>query len=947
MTNIEDTRDSIRLFTSYLYRKIIEHDLTADKLQFWKNRYPDHIQNISKLLNDIDITFDNLKNVVSAFEQLYALPNFTWIHSSIDIYCLICYNRDFDILKNKQEEQCDSSSIPFDNISSFIINIHDCLYKQKFHFNKLTTPLSKNTVVLQHLCSIISKTELKQDDCHTVFNQLFQLQLTNDKYKQLQTIPQLSFVYYILPFYDLRNNTFHVKQQSSIINLPSSTSLLSRVATTTSTFDTLSSCPISSSNLGSVTITSPRTIRSLPTVLNTDYKQQLPHSLPSSPQSSAIHIQENVLPSIANINRYESVSNDNLQQQHRPLSNDDNDPIELDRMDPPLSTNQQRSSTTQSPLQQSTSITSGPLPPVLTNILSPVHVPFSIFDPTFSINSATTTTSAYTTSISHLHEIRPQRLVSNKDIPFTNRRCPCSYCNTLSYSNDRRFIDTGCNTNSIDTSETVDFKVLNLKHKYDYIDKERPWFQMSTINIDQDPLTTTPRMVHSIQQTHLSSSSLSTMSSRKEDLPPEVVFRNELDRLKRYENHFAILNSHKERRSYPQTLSYMPKPSLGADDGNFLTEWNSILNHCRQQLIELTMKFINDQISVSKTKIESISCAIPHLKRFEIEGEIDKKLESFIENSWCKLIRHTINAKKSGKNSSPSSLSKNKLSLPDSSFPTINHFPPTKTTVTTTKRVYNNNNINQKNQDKKSRQSRKIHFNQNAQQVSRSTSTSLNRQQQSSDKNQQQLQTKTASVNRRQQSSGTTNSFPSRQDRSSYNRRNNNHYYNNDYSYNYPSYSFDRYRSTYYPSYYNNEYDNNNSFYYYRSSYYPRYRRLQQQYRNNRSFINNRFKLNSSNYPYYDYANNNNSNTEHQQCNYLPSNSLGLNSINQQPPQSYSNQHSNFFQQDSKNLYQQYPQPIRYPHTAATPTVQSLAPQQYLIQPSPTYYQPQIPQTTY
>ncbi|CAF1203655.1 unnamed protein product [Didymodactylos carnosus] len=51
----------------------------------------------------------------------------------------------------------------------------------------------------------------------------------------------------------------------------------------------------------------------------------------------------------------------------------------------------------------------------------------------------------------------------------------------------------------------------------------------------------------------------------------KVVCRNELDRLKRYENHLAILNSHKERRSYPQTLSYMPKSPLGADDDNFLT----------------------------------------------------------------------------------------------------------------------------------------------------------------------------------------------------------------------------------------------------------------------------------------------------------------------------------------------------------------------------------------
>ncbi|CAF1558765.1 unnamed protein product, partial [Didymodactylos carnosus] len=267
--------------------------------------------------------------------------------------------------------------------------------------------------------------------------------------------------------------------------------------------------------LSSGTFTLPRTPLSLPTILNTDYTQQLPHSLPSSPHSSTIshlYIQENVNPSTDSINLCESLSNDNSQHQ-RPLTKDGNDPIELDRMDFLLSTNQQQSSTTHSPLQKTTSMTSVPLPPVLTNTLSPVHVPFLIFDPTSSCNSATVTTSTYTTSISHLHEIRSQRLMR-------------------------------CNTNSIDTSETVDFKVLNLKHKYDYIDKERPWFQMSTINIDQDPLATTPRMIRSIQQTHLSSSCLSTISSRKNNLPPDVVFRNELDRLKRYENHLAILNSH-------------------------------------------------------------------------------------------------------------------------------------------------------------------------------------------------------------------------------------------------------------------------------------------------------------------------------------------------------------------------------------------------------------------
>ncbi|CAF1113367.1 unnamed protein product [Didymodactylos carnosus] len=213
-----------------------------------------------------------------------------------------------------------------------------------------------------------------------------------------------------------------------------------------------------------------RTLESLYRILQTS---QRPHSLPSSPHLSKIshlHIQENINPSITNITRYESLSNENLQQEQRSLTNDDNDPIELDRMDSPSSTNQQQSSATKSPLQKSTSITSVP---VLTNILSPVHVPFSIFDPMSSINSATTTTLAYTSSISHFHEVHPQRLMSNKDIPLTNRRCPCSYCNTLSYSIDHQFIDTGCS------------KWINQQSPQSYSNQHSNFFQQDSKNLHQ------------------------------------------------------------------------------------------------------------------------------------------------------------------------------------------------------------------------------------------------------------------------------------------------------------------------------------------------------------------------------------------------------------------------------------------------------------------------------
>ncbi|CAF1609452.1 unnamed protein product, partial [Didymodactylos carnosus] len=47
-------------------------------------------------------------------------------------------------------------------------------------------------------------------------------------------------------------------------------------------------------------------------------------------------------------------------------------------------------------------------------------------------------------------------------------------------------VDTSVNTDSVEPPEANQFEVLSLKYKYPFLNKERPWFEMSTINTDSN-----------------------------------------------------------------------------------------------------------------------------------------------------------------------------------------------------------------------------------------------------------------------------------------------------------------------------------------------------------------------------------------------------------------------------------------------------------------------------
>ncbi|CAF4472618.1 unnamed protein product, partial [Didymodactylos carnosus] len=74
-------------------------------------------------------------------------------------------------------------------------------------------------------------------------------------------------------------------------------------------------------------------------------------------------------------------------------------------------------------------------------------------------------------------------------------------------------------------------------------------FRMSTINDNNNAKQYNNKIyVDSCQQTHKSFVGSTTI---KEDLSPHIIYKNELNRLKRYENHLEILNVHLEQQTFP------------------------------------------------------------------------------------------------------------------------------------------------------------------------------------------------------------------------------------------------------------------------------------------------------------------------------------------------------------------------------------------------------------
>ncbi|CAF1276898.1 unnamed protein product [Didymodactylos carnosus] len=165
--------------------------------------------------------------------------------------------------------------------------------------------------------------------------------------------------------------------------------------------------------------------------------------------------------------------------------------------------------------------------------------------------------------------------------------------------------------------------------------EKRPWFEMSTTNTDSNHKSKHINYIHSRQQTQISSTSvlLTKNSNIRNDLPPETVYKNELNRKKRFENHLAILKSHKTHNSFPTALSAMPHPTIGSDSEEFVKEWNDILNQYRHKLMDITTQYLNDTLDETKGKLDSVIPFIDQNKHLEIEPLVDKQLDKFIEKS--------------------------------------------------------------------------------------------------------------------------------------------------------------------------------------------------------------------------------------------------------------------------------------------------------------------------
>jgi hypothetical protein len=701
-----DPQESFRLFFSYILRKLYENDFNAEKFNFWMGRYRTDCLIINELTG-INVQFDNIKNIIESTEKLFSSPDHTWIHSQLETYVLIRYNRDFDIFNIPST----SLTPPFDSIAIFVTEIYKSLIARRFDSNKAISLLTKNETAKEYLRTFLSKDSLTSNDVVVAINRLFELQKTDSEFTCLLSVPQLSFICYALPFYDTYSNEFQVKQ-----SIPTSTASPSNIVNTAPF-----SPSISSSHLPLLSSTYTTTTSHLCTISHSNIKNTSP--ILQSPDGSTQNVLSPVVLNQLTIDHRPHTpqirgSNLNLPNESTMINTITRQPSTLQIASPSVSTTDDQDLITR---------LAG-----LRSLTNPTSIPFPIFNQSCIISSIPSTTITTTSStIMNSTQALPQRSLFNNSL-LTNKpiidKCLCGYCTKLASDNDRLFVSRAMNTHPIDSSEKDHFAILALKHKYEHIHTERPWFEMSEINIvDIDNKPKRINYVHSEQQTQISGTLHNTIStniassysapSQKNDLSPEHIFKRELNRLKRFENHMAILKSHKDRHSFPMSLAAMPQPTIGKDDKSLLSKWNNILNESRSKLIDLTISHVKTTIDTCHEKIESVSSMIDQNKKLEIEANVDKKLEEFIEKSWCKLIRHTKTPSKSLPSTSNSSSNSNRLSRPDNMFPTVDHFN-SKTRV---------NSLSKKNNRNSNEKSYKQHDTKKKQIQNRSTSTSQSR----------------------------------------------------------------------------------------------------------------------------------------------------------------------------------------------------------------------------
>ncbi|CAF1192613.1 unnamed protein product [Didymodactylos carnosus] len=234
---------------------------------------------------------------------------------------------------------------------------------------------------------------------------------------------------------------------------------------------------------------------------------------------------------------------------------------------------------------------------------------------------------------------------SNKDQPISTTINTSTI--PLTSEND---IDIGsvnvknCQTDYINPSEYRPFEWL---HRVPHLHDPIPYYQMSIIEKSIINPSTEKPSSNTSTQTDLTTTI--TNPIKKPPLPNDVILKREINRQIRFRNHNAILETHTTRSSLPSSLTHFPTPTIGADNIDFIKKWNDICLSSGKQLLQLTIKYVTENIDNIEQKIENLTHLIeenddPKIieKLPQLYAEEEKKLATFIANSWSKQIRHII-----------------------------------------------------------------------------------------------------------------------------------------------------------------------------------------------------------------------------------------------------------------------------------------------------------------
>ncbi|CAF4451109.1 unnamed protein product, partial [Didymodactylos carnosus] len=573
----ESIDDSFRIFFYWLQNKICEHALVdgfSYPTEYWKAR----VEYILSLTKETTLDVTTIKSIISSLEYLYNEKDYTFLNKEQCLYAVIHYNKEFDILSNNK---LDDSQLGEEQILliSKIKTIHVYIMKSgrklsQALVDKTFNPIDDDGEILKKYLNMKSA----DYNYKNVIEFLYHQQQTDNKFKYLKQLPELSLAYYCLPYVDLISGKFDLKlnqQQQSGLTTSSSTTII----TTPTNKITNNTSPVPQRQ--------PRTPR-----------QSSPHhrkrSLTPTPVTSRISTSLQMLP--PNPNRQTNISNNNNNNKN---NHDGTVTIDEDN-------------------DQHTQHVCG---------MSDNDI----------IDKSNNTDDEEQDLEQRLHQFRndcvfiPQiTTTTSNNIALPQRQSLNNITNNIIIKSDQ----TTMTESLISTDQFIDLP-RNIKEpssKEEYV-----LFRMSTINDNNNAKQYNNKIyVDSCQQTHKSFVGSTTI---KEDLPPHIIYKNELNRLKRYENHLEILNVHLEQQTFPSSLGAMPRPTIGADCKDFVKEWNEIENDRRRRLLNKTIQHVGGIINDCNTKIQSVFDSVDNNKRLEIEVLVDEKLKPVLKKSWCKLMR--------------------------------------------------------------------------------------------------------------------------------------------------------------------------------------------------------------------------------------------------------------------------------------------------------------------